>query len=132
MTDFLWRWKNFKPAEVLGRDGLDQYIHHRNLMLQPFALDALQGFRNSLGLPIVVTSGYRSERENNACAGKTFSRHVQGIAFDIRVPGMGVHELFEKAKDWKLFGGVGLYIKKNFVHVDARPRLTKDPIWWVE
>ncbi len=129
---FYWRWKSFTPAEVLSADGLEQFVNHHNLLLQPFALDALQSFRNKIGLPIIVTSGYRSERENNSCKGKKFSRHVQGIAFDIRVKEMTLQELFEAAKAFPQFGAVGIYHSKNFIHVDCRPRVLEVPITWSE
>lgn len=83
-----WRWKNFKPSEVLSPEGLAQY-DKGNLLLQPLALDTLQELRNLAKKPLYVNTGelklrgYRSPKENEKAGGVEYSRHVQGLAFDI-------------------------------------------------
>jgi uncharacterized protein YcbK (DUF882 family) len=46
------------------------------------------------------------------------SLHMSGKAIDIRVPGRDVHQLQKAALSLKS-GGVGLYTKSRFVHVDT-------------
>ena len=53
----------------------------------------LQPLRDSLGRPIVVSSGYRSPALNRAIGGAAASDHMHGRAADISVPGMPVAEL---------------------------------------
>lgn len=45
----------------------------------------LQPLRNSLGEPIIITSGYRSPSLNKFVGGVANSRHLNGFAADIRV-----------------------------------------------
>jgi zinc D-Ala-D-Ala carboxypeptidase len=124
---YFWRWKNFKPVEVLSTVGLEQF-QKGNWLIQPSAMDALQGFRNKLDLPIIITSGYRSPAENKAVGGAYLSRHVQGIAFDIRCPDISLDALYQEAIAWVLFGAIGISYHGNFVHVDTRPRVNDKPI----
>lgn len=129
-----WNWPDFAPHEVLSPDGLAQF-KKGNLMVQPFALDALQSFRSRIAVPVLVNfsslqrRGYRSPKENMQIKGAEFSRHVQGIAFDITAPDMTPEELFHAAIQHG-FGGVGLYKAQNFVHVDVRAKGT-EPITWI-
>ena len=45
----------------------------------------LQPLRNSLGEPIIITSGFRSPSLNKYVGGVANSRHLAGFAADIRV-----------------------------------------------
>ena len=97
-----WRWTFFEPQEVLSPDGLVE-LKKGNLLVQGYALDILESFRIWLGRPIWVNTrehkhrGYRSPRENEEVGGAKYSRHVQGIAFDISVPPLSVEEIVEEA-----------------------------------
>ncbi len=85
----------------------------------------LQVLRDVVGVPISLTSGYRSPEHNASVGGVSNSQHVQGVAADIRVQGMSpreVHALIEKliAEGKMAQGGLGLYIRQGFVHYDIR------------
>lgn len=54
--------------------------------------NVLDPLREAYGKPIVVTSGYRSERLNKAVGGVRNSQHVTGYAADIRSVGDTVAE----------------------------------------
>jgi zinc D-Ala-D-Ala carboxypeptidase len=123
-----WRWSHFKPTEVLGKAGLNQYMLG-NLMIQPRAMDFLEEFRASIGKPIIVNSGYRTQAENRDCGGSILSRHVQGIAFDIRVAELSTDQLFRAAKAFG-WGGIGMYLTRGFVHVDCRAVMNGQPVEW--
>lgn len=73
--------------------------------------------------PFHIISGYRSAKTNqmlseqsNAVAKK--SLHMQGMAIDIRMPGVDVRALQKSALALK-GGGVGLYTRSDFVHLDV-------------
>ena len=51
--------------------------------------EMLERIRSTLGAPIVVTSGYRSQAVNRAVGGVTSSDHTQGHAADIVAPRYG-------------------------------------------
>jgi len=51
--------------------------------LRAVAEDVFQPLRNAFGTPIYVSSGYRSEKLNDAIGGSKRSQHVQGRALDL-------------------------------------------------
>ncbi len=93
--------------------------------IDPRLLDILYGVREQLGThkEFHIISGYRSPKTNHLLRTRSHgvakhSLHMQGKAIDIRVPGYDIHRLQRAAKSLKA-GGVGLYTKSNFVHVDT-------------
>ena len=74
--------------------------------------------------PFQVISGYRSpvtnERLRTTRGGGVakHSLHMDGMAIDIRLPGVPLADLRDAAMSLK-DGGVGFYLSENFVHVDT-------------
>lgn len=56
----------------------------------------LEQVRSVCGVPISVSSGYRSPKVNAGVGGQKNSQHVYGCAADIRALGMTVDELMKK------------------------------------
>lgn len=106
--------KNFKVSEVAckhcGKNGM-----------QPEFIRLLQRFRDYLGAPVVITSGYRCELHPVEVAknGK-IGRHRMGLAVDIHSPGMSLKELYEKIEKFDSFLGVGVSVEGGFIHCDKR------------
>lgn len=86
----------------------------------PLLVERLQAFRDKVGKPVLVTSGYRTLEHNAAIGGFPNSYHTQGLAADIVVAGMSSAAMAEVAKAVG-FTGVGVYPKKGHCHVDVRP-----------
>ena len=59
----------------------------------------LDPLRNDLGQPVRVTSGYRSPNVNKAVGGSRTSRHMLGLAADIKVRGMSSSALAERIEE---------------------------------
>ena len=73
--------------------------------------------------PFHIISGYRSPKTNamlrrHSSGVAKHSMHLQGKAIDIRVPGRDLKQVHRVALSLK-GGGVGLYTKSDFVHVDT-------------
>lgn len=73
--------------------------------------------------PFHVISGYRSPRTNaflraNGRGVAEHSLHILGKAVDIRMPGLGLRDLYRAALSLR-GGGVGYYPVSDFVHVDV-------------
>lgn len=73
--------------------------------------------------PFQVISGYRSPATNamlrkHSRGVAKHSLHMQGKAIDIRVPGCDLLHLHRAAIELHR-GGVGLYRRSNFIHVDV-------------
>lgn len=58
----------------------------------------LQPLRTALGLPIVITSGYRDPEKNKAVGGVEKSKHLTGQAADFYVKGADLSDVFNTAQ----------------------------------
>lgn len=113
-----WIWPSFTPKEIACKGTGLIYIDKPSM-------DKLQKFRDLVGVPVIVNSGYRSEQHNKAVGGAVNSFHRKGKAFDIRItpslPRSVIHEAAIKVG----FMGFGDY--DSFVHID-----TGSPRYWDE
>lgn len=73
-------------AQRLGLDNTPEPELLPRLML---AAEMLERIRSTLGVPVIVTSGYRAPAVNRAVGGVTSSDHTQGHATDFIAPGYG-------------------------------------------
>lgn len=89
--------------------------------------EMLERIRAALGVPVIVTSGYRSQRLNLAVGGVTSSDHTSGQAADIVAPGYGTPEQVARklAPEVSTLGIGQLILEgirgKQWVHVSTRP-----------
>lgn len=86
-------------------------------------MEQLEVLRADLGVPITVTSGYRTVEYNKSIGGAAQSQHLCGMAADIKVKDhtptqvkAAIERLIKAGKMKE--GGVGLY--NTFVHYDIR------------
>lgn len=54
--------------------------------MQNLCVRSLEPIRQHLGLPLLITSGYRCEALNRAVGGVSTSQHLKGEAADITIP----------------------------------------------
>ena len=83
----------------------------------------LEFFREWVGVPIVLSSVYRSPAYNQAIGGAARSQHMQFRAADFHVAGRGAPAdwaatLRQFRSQGAFSGGIGIY--DTFVHVDVR------------
>lgn len=93
--------------------------------MDPKLVDALHALHRRLGSrePYHLISGYRSPKTNAMLRGKSNgvakkSYHMKGQAVDVALPDREIGQLHRAALDLKA-GGVGLYTKSGFVHLDT-------------
>ncbi len=86
--------------------------------VNPELLELLDKIREEVNEPVYVTSGYRCEKHNEACGGKTKSQHMLGNAADIQVKGLTPKQLSVLIEEHFSPAGMGVY--PTFVHVDVR------------
>lgn len=111
-----WRWHSFSPRELACKGT-------GSLFVDEVALDKLQALRDKLGIPMLVTSAYRSPEHNKRVGGAKSSYHMKGNAFDIRMENQDPHA-FELAAREVGFRGIGYYTKQGFMHIDLGPERT--------
>jgi zinc D-Ala-D-Ala carboxypeptidase len=107
-----WRWPSFSPQEMACRGT-------GRLLIVPAAMDKLQALRDLLGKPMVVNSAYRSPEHNRAVGGAAGSKHMEGLAYDVRMDNHDPADYIAAARSVG-FTAIGTYPRQNFVHVDDR------------
>ncbi|MBI3708762.1 MAG: DUF882 domain-containing protein [Proteobacteria bacterium] len=105
------------------RDHRTDQVHPIN----PALFDVLARLRRELDIssPLHVICGYRSAESNAAARLQDHrvapnSLHIEGKAVDIRVPGYSLVGVRRAAVALKA-GGVGLYPRANYLHLDIGP-----------
>lgn len=89
--------------------------------IQQSLLNALEVLRSLGPEPILVDSAYRCPEHNAEIGGVKDSQHQLGTAADIRIEGLNLQQMYDRAKQVPEFanGGVGVY-DGGFIHVDVR------------
>jgi uncharacterized protein YcbK (DUF882 family) len=95
--------------------------------MDPRLFDVLVAVQQAVGSDDTwdVMSGYRTPETNAARSAQsrrvsTVSLHMSGMAADCRLPNRNSLELARRAADLQL-GGVGLYRRDGFLHLDCGP-----------
>ena len=108
---------HFKVREFACGDGSDA------VLVAPRLVMVLETIRAHFGAPVVIHSGYRTPQYNAKVGGVAHSQHCYGMAADITVKGQTPAAVAAFARqlmpDW---GGVGVYTKKGFTHIDVREK----------
>ena len=106
---------NFTVKEFACKDGSD------TVLVAPRLVMVLQSIRSRFGAAVTINSGYRTPQYNTKVGGVAHSQHCYGTAADIVVRGKTPAAVAAYARqlmpDW---GGVGIYAKKGFTHIDVR------------
>lgn len=104
---------HFKVWEFACHDGSDTVFVSAELT------EVLEKIRLHFGKPVVITSGYRTERHNEKSGGAAYSRHKYGMAADITISGVAPADIAAYAETLLSGrGGIGIY--RRFCHVDVR------------
>jgi uncharacterized protein YcbK (DUF882 family) len=70
---------------------------------------------------IKILSGYRTPQTNAQLEGAALdSQHIRAMALDIHIPDVDNDAVAEDVKKF-IYGGVGMYPNRNFVHCDFGP-----------
>jgi len=83
----------------------------------------LENLRQEVGVPFIITSGYRCPAHNQKVGGAVTSAHLYGQAADIKLAGSDAARLVARAAS---LGITGLGLKQHgdydarYVHVDTR------------
>ena len=113
---------NFRVREFKCRDGGDPVFVGDEL------LEVLQDLRDVSGDEVYITSSYRTITYNARVGGAKKSKHMYGIAADIKSKVWTAKQVFDYL-DSKYFDKYGVgYYKAGYVHIDTRP----EKVRWYE
>jgi zinc D-Ala-D-Ala carboxypeptidase len=76
-------------SQTAAREGIDNTPTPEIIEALKYTAQGLEGVRILLGVPILVSSGYRCLALNRAIGSKDTSQHVKGEAVDFTAPGFG-------------------------------------------
>jgi Peptidase M15 len=119
---------HFKATEFYTHDGSAVPIVARPALIR-LCKDFLEPLRAKFGEVCFVLSGYRHELYNQQIGGARFSQHVyennfESVAADLRFPKGTPAQWGAEAKRLRTKhggkGGVGIYPRSGFIHVDNR------------
>lgn len=79
----------FTLSQTASRLGIDNTPPPEALESLKLVAQGLEGVRILLGVPIIISSGYRCLALNRAIGSKDSSQHILGQAVDFEAPGYG-------------------------------------------
>lgn len=86
----------FVFSQVAARQGIDNSPTQEILAHLVRTAAQLDGVRELLGSPVLISSGYRCLELNEVLRGSATSSHMQGLAADFICPGFGsVRQVFD-------------------------------------
>jgi uncharacterized protein YcbK (DUF882 family) len=102
--------EHFTLEEFACSDGSDVVLIH------PGLIQLLESIRLEIGGPLYINSAYRSHHHNSIIGGAKTSKHLYGLAADVRSPGIHPNQIAIFAEQLNV-GGIGHY--ENFTHLDV-------------
>lgn len=109
---------NFKVSEFICKgDGCCSSVR-----IDEKLVEYLQNIRDHFNKPVIINSGYRCKTHNKEVGGSSKSRHMEGMAADIRIKNVAPAEIAKYAESIGILG-IGLYetaADGYFVHIDTR------------
>ena len=126
--------EHFKLSEMLASETAEER-HIPNtprkdhiMAMQNLAVRCLEPTRQHFGLPIQITSGFRSPDLNKAVKGATNSQHLEGEAADITIPRR--YWPFCYTSQEQIARLLYTWMKDN-IDLDQLILEHSGPIWWV-
>ena len=121
------------PNFTAGELGADDPTADATIIanLQKVAL-WLQSARDVLGVPLKITSGYRSPEHNASVGGSSTSDHPHGLAADFLASGLTPYQVYTSLKDAEArgmlprFDQLIYYEQDDHVHVGLGAQMRED------
>ena len=100
--------------------------------IKALVLNVLDPLRARIGRPIIITSGYRSQRVNELVGGSKTSQHMLGKAADIHVQGYTPQQMdmvYRTIQMYFDFDQLIFYPSKNIIHVSWNGDKNRQESW---
>lgn len=112
-------------SDMAARRGIDNTPTGHALENLKRLAATLEEIRQLLGVPVVVSSGYRSPSVNKAVGGSTVSAHCDGLAADFIAPGFGTPQEVARAIRDSGIKFDQLIFEGTWVHVSVSPKMRR-------
>ena len=90
-------------SQTAAREGIDNTPSPAQIRaMRELCTKILQPLRDAVGMPIVVSSGYRSPRLNKFVGGSLRRQHMEGRAADVVCFSLDTKQLFKRVLELKL------------------------------
>ena len=100
--------------------------------IKALVLNVLDPLRARTGRPIIITSGYRSQRVNELVGGSKTSQHLLGKAADIHVQGYTPQQMdmvYRTIQMFYDFDQLIFYPSKNIIHISWNGDKNRQESW---
>lgn len=100
--------------------------------IKALVLNVLDPLRARTGRPIIITSGYRSQRVNELVGGSKTSQHLLGKAADIHVQGYTPQQMdmvYRAIQMFYDFDQLIFYPSKNIIHISWNGDKNRQESW---
>lgn len=120
--------KKHKVSNIPSDEELLDVLDNINALVD----NVLDPLRASIGRPIIITSGYRSQRVNELVGGSKISHHLSGKAADFHVQGYTpqqmdmIYRMIEKYYNFDL---LIFYPSKNIIHISWDGNKNRQESW---
>lgn len=110
-----------------GLPNIPGFVERENL--QQLVTNVLQPARTMLGMPVTVTSGYRSPAVNAAVRGASTSQHVKGQAADlVCADNARLFEILKSTPFDQLIWEAGNDVQPAWVHVSFNGMMSRGQV----
>ena len=110
--------RNFQVYEFACNDGSDVVV------IDPLLVWILQNVRDYFGMPVHITSAYRTVSYNADIGGASGSMHTFGMAADFVVDGVEAHKV-QSYLETVMPGTGGIGKSEDYTHVDTRAEMSR-------
>lgn len=100
--------------------------------IKALVLNVLDPLRAMIARPIIITSGYRSQRVNELVGGSKTSQHLLGKAADIHVQGYTPQQMdmvYRTIQMYYDFDQLIFYPSKNIIHISWNGGKNRQESW---
>ena len=100
--------------------------------IKALVLNVLDPLRARIGRPIIITSGYRSQRVNELVGGSKTSQHMLGKAADIHIQGYTPQQMemvYRTIQMYYDFDQLIFYPSKNIIHISWNGNKNRQESW---
>ena len=100
--------------------------------IKALVLNVLDTFRARIGRPIIITSGYRSQRVNKFVGGSKTSQDMLGKAADIHIQGYTPQQMemvYRTIQMYYDFDQLIFYPSKNIIHISWNGDKNRQESW---